>query len=134
MYSVVRFSNCTDAEALRRVGDLVNQELPGAFAGLDSIGHRFSCSASVASDTVDHLAQVLVILNRLSTAIDSAREMGCNVILDLAIEPPDYENRLLTPVIMKGDLIATLAAHGMEFVLSLYGTGKAGEIKGDRRD
>ena len=119
MYTVIRFSGL-DA-TLVEFGKTINSVIEGAYSGIDRWGGRTSCELSASDNPDDHLTGVLEGIGRYGALLSEAKRRGIAVEIDIAIEPEDYEGRLLTVMQFNSELIRKLAENEIQMTLSIYG-------------
>ena len=124
MYTVIRFAGLRDETTLHALGTRVNEMVPGMYGGADrGVPNRFSCSISADGDWRFHQDSIGATITRLADLIHEAQGSGVQVEIDVAIEPEDYSGRLLTELAFGGAFLDLIRQHGIQFVISLYGTG-----------
>jgi hypothetical protein len=119
MYSVIRFSG--RPEQLDSVGHSVNPLFPDSFDGLDHVPGRFSCTISESDEWGEQRDTQIDWLRRLHSVLESAKDAGIRVSIDLAVYPEVYQARWLTELSLDQTLIELLHRYRVNFVVSVYG-------------
>ncbi|MBI3268313.1 MAG: hypothetical protein HYZ53_04770 [Planctomycetes bacterium] len=122
MYTVIRFLAEESGEALLPT---LKARLQGVSPGESGELHpgpppRFSVSLSRARTWEEHLAALLSFLARGAEVIATARASGIRVHMDTAVEPGDYQGRMLTCFPVPLEHLRALSDQGVSFELSFY--------------
>jgi hypothetical protein len=126
MLSVIRFSAFVTGDALNSYGAEVNAVMPGLFTGPDRVANRFSCTISEAGDWRAQCDSIQRAISALSLIARNAVANGVQIELDIAVDPEDYSDRLLTEFPLEEQLLRAVLENSIGFRLSLYGGHRGG--------
>ena len=126
MYTVIRFSDTAGTNDLPRLGEQLNQLVPGSYTGLDRVPNRFSCSVCQEDDWALHHKAIIDILSRCAELITNAQEKGITIDVDVAVDPDDYCARMITELALDLDLVDLLSNLRVSLEISIYGSGEPG--------
>ena len=128
MYTVIRFSGFREPAESQQFGLGLNAIVPGLYTGPDRVVGRISCTVSSEDAWPAHGLAIEKLLSSLQTVIREAIHSGLRVELDVAVEPEDYQNRLLTEtILMEADLLKLIASLRLDLAVTVYGTRRGAE-------
>jgi hypothetical protein len=121
MYCVIRFSNPSSTH-LQSIGESLNRIQPDLYDGFDrGVPNRFSCSVAPGDDWGSQRQGVFDFVTKCGEVIRNAQALGTEVVFDLAVEPEDYKDRYITPLLLDRELIDLLSERQLDFGITIYG-------------
>jgi hypothetical protein len=126
MYTVIRFLDKNGYNDMKKIGEKLNQLVPGLYGGLDQHQKpvRFSGSISDSDDWNDHVEAISDVVNRCSSVLNSVNSKNVGIQIDVAIEPEDLKEIFAKVLLFDLELMNLLVKHGISLVVSCYTPSK----------
>jgi len=120
MYTVARFiGKKVEPSVLTEIQKHLKQRMPSTFES-DQGKNHLSCSISRSASWKDHESAAMIFLTQCSEIIRSAIKRGLVVQFDIALQPEDYEGRLLYCVTFSDSFLEHAYKHKIRIEFSLY--------------
>lgn len=120
MHSLVRFmGNETKMDDLARLGQALNQIVPGTFTRFDDVPGQFSCSLCSSDHCDDHRSSVLDFIQKYPDVLVQAKALDVVVVFDMIVHPEDRAGSIYTSFVIDREMIAALVHFGGEIAFSV---------------
>ena len=121
MYSVIRFLDKAKPGILDEVTRRLQLDA-GLTAERDKgVANRVSCSISTEPTWPQQRTAILLWMSRVGNTLVFCHDAEVMVELDIAIEPEDYNARVLTELILDCEFLRLLVERALSLTFSIYG-------------